>query len=183
MDSTQSPVETPPRSGENPSVEELATIPVFSDLPPEGLAWLASQMNAVDLKPGDVLSHAGDPADHLLVLFRGEVQAERPDGRIFVAHAGQVSGYLPYSRLKTYSVTVRAVVESRGARLHKEKFPEMLERMPVLYQKLISLMADRIREDSKADQQREKLLALGEDCGRPGTRTKQSSFGGPASSR
>jgi signal transduction histidine kinase len=161
MDSTPTNLETPPASAANPAIEELAAIAVFSDLPPDGLAWLASQMTTVELQPGDVLSHAGDPADHLLVLFRGEVQAERPDGRVFIVHAGQVSGYLPYSRLKTYAATVRAVVESRGARLHKEKFPEMLDRMPVLHQKLVSLMADRIRETSVADQQREKLLALG----------------------
>ena len=161
MDITQTNLETTPVSAKHPAIEELAAIPVFSDLAPDGLAWLASQMTTMELQPGDILSHAGDPADHLLVLFRGEVQSERPDGRIFVVHAGQVSGYLPYSRLKTYSVTIRAVVESRGARLHKEKFPEMLERMPVLHQKLISLMADRIRESSTADQQHEKLLALG----------------------
>jgi hypothetical protein len=123
MDSAPTNLETTSPAADNPAVEELAAVPVFSDLPPEGLAWLASQMTTIELQPGEVLSHAGDPADHLLVLFRGEVQAERPDGRIFVVHGGEVSGYLPYSRLKTYSVTVRAVVESRGGAAAQREVP------------------------------------------------------------
>jgi signal transduction histidine kinase len=37
----------------------------------------------------------------------------------------------------------------------------MLARIPVLQQRLVSLLADRIRETAVADQQREKLMALG----------------------
>jgi signal transduction histidine kinase len=37
----------------------------------------------------------------------------------------------------------------------------MLQRLPVLQQRLVSVLADRIRESRAADQQREKLVALG----------------------
>src|SRR5215831_18915457 len=37
----------------------------------------------------------------------------------------------------------------------------MLERLPALGQRLVGVLADRIRETTKADQQREKLAALG----------------------
>jgi signal transduction histidine kinase len=40
-------------------------------------------------------------------------------------------------------------------------FPEMMQRMPVLVQRLVGLMSDRVREVTAADQQRDKLIALG----------------------
>jgi signal transduction histidine kinase len=46
--------------------------------------------------------------------------------------------------------------------LRKERFPEMLQRMPVLQPRLVSVLADRIRESTAAEKQREKMAALGE---------------------
>jgi signal transduction histidine kinase len=154
-------LETSPPAGQNPSVDELQAISVFSDLPSGALAWLASQMSVFELQPGEILVRAGDPADHLVLLFRGEVHADRGDGRVYIMHTGQVTGLLPYSRLTHYPSTARAIVESRGAILHRSKFAEMLERMPILHQRLVNVLADRIRETTTADQQREKLMALG----------------------
>lgn len=148
-------------SATHASVQELKAIPVFSDLPQDGLEWFAEQMEAFDLRTGDILVRGGDPAEHLVVLFLGELRAERADGRLYVMHAGQVTGLLPYSRLTHFPSTVFAAVESRGARLHKSHFTEMLQRMPELNQRLVSVLADRIREITIADQQREKLMALG----------------------
>lgn len=145
----------------HPSVEELAAISVFSGLPADGLEWLAAQMDTFYLQPGDVLVRAGQPAEYLVVLFKGEVRAVREDGRIYVMHTGQVTGLLPYSRLTRYPSNAHAVVESHGARLHKSHFDEMLQRMPELNQRLVSVLADRVRETAIADQQREKLIALG----------------------
>ncbi len=155
MDSTITPVAA------HPAVEELTAISVFADLPADALEWLVSQMEAFVLQPGEILIRAGTPAEQLLVLFRGELRAERGNGGVYVVRAGQVTGLLPYSRLTHFPSTVYAVVESRGAHLHKTHFPEMLRRMPELNQRLVSILADRIRETTMADQQREKLMALG----------------------
>src|SRR6201996_2120819 len=119
-----SPVELLEPVGPNPAVEELQEISVFSDLPREALTWLASQMSAFEVQSGDILVRAGDPADHLIVLFRGEIHAERGDGRVYVMHTGQVTGLLPYSRLTHYPSTARAIMDSRGARLHQSHFAE-----------------------------------------------------------
>ena len=147
--------------GAHPAVQELTAISVFSNLPAAGLEWLAAQMETFDLKPGDILVNAGQRAEHLVVLFQGEVRAERGDGRVYIMHAGQVTGLLPYSRLTHFPSTAYAVVESRGAKLHNRHFGEMLQRMPELNQRLVAVLADRIRETAFADQQREKLVALG----------------------
>lgn len=145
----------------HPSVAELTAIPVFADLPSDGLEWLAARMQVFDLKPGEILVRAQEPAEHLVVLFHGQIRAERPDGNVYVMHTGQVTGLLPYSRLTHYPVNAYAVADSHGARLHKSDFSEMLQRMPELNQRLVRVLADRIRETTIADQQREKLMALG----------------------
>jgi signal transduction histidine kinase len=146
----------------SPGVEELQAISVFSDLEPDGLAWLASQMAVVDIGRDEIAIREGDPADYLFVILQGELRAERKDGGVWFARAGQVTGMLPYSRLTHFPGTVRAAVQTRVASLRKERFPEMLQRMPVLQPRLVSVLADRIRESTAAEKQREKMAALGE---------------------
>ncbi|MBV9572725.1 MAG: cyclic nucleotide-binding domain-containing protein [Acidobacteriales bacterium] len=144
-----------------PSVDELKSVSTFADLPAEGLEWLASHMGAVDLEAGEIIIYEGEPAEYLIVLLRGELRAEREDGRMYIARAGQVTGLLPFSRLTRFPSTTRAAVSTRVAGLHKQYFDEMLHHFPVLQGKLVNVMADRIRETTVADQQREKLMALG----------------------
>jgi signal transduction histidine kinase len=145
--------------------QQLKTIPVFSDLPSEDLAWLASRMELVHFKPGDIVVTEGSPADRMIVILEGEISIQREqgigDGRSYSARAGQVTGMLPYSRLTHFPLTVRAMTPTSLAVVRVEQFPEMLERLPALGPKLVGVLADRIRESTKTDQQREKLMALG----------------------
>ena len=100
MDTITSEFQTVKTTGAHPSVEDLLTVTVFADLSREALEWLAGQMEIFELQTGETLFRAGDPAEYLSVLFRGEVRADRGDGRLFIMHVGQVTGLLPYSRLK-----------------------------------------------------------------------------------
>ena len=148
-------------SGPAPGVEELRAIPTFSDLPDESVEWLASHMTAADLEPGEISIRQGDPAEHLFVILEGEMRGERDDGRVWVAHAGEVTGMLPFSRLTHYPGTAHAAMRTRVAGLRKELFPEMLQQVPALQGRLVNLLADRVRQATKADLQREKLMDLG----------------------
>jgi signal transduction histidine kinase len=145
--------------------QQLKAIPVFSDLGDEDLAWLAERMEVVHFNPGDVIATEGSPADRMWVVLEGEVRGRRErvagDGRTYSARAPQVTGLLPYSRLTQVPLTTRAMAPTTIASLHASRFPEMLQYLPSLGPKLVGVMADRIRETTKADQQREKLTALG----------------------
>ena len=107
----------------------------------------------------------GDPAEHLLILLEGEMQARSENGglngSLYIASAGEVSGLLPQSRMTTYSRTARTASPARIARLHKRHFDEMLAVIPQLGPRLLGVMADRIRETTRSDIQHEKLAALG----------------------
>lgn len=158
-------VENQPAAVQHPSIADLRSIDTFRDLPEPDLEWLAEHMTLMELDAGDVVFHAGEPADRMYVLFDGEVSgvSEGPgnDSRYYVSRSGRVTGMLPFSRLTHIPLTVRATMRSRGASLHKDHFSEMLARMPVLQERLVSVLADRIRETTRADNEREKLVALG----------------------
>jgi signal transduction histidine kinase len=143
---------------------DLRKIAVFSDLPADQLLWLAGKVEEIRLAPGEIFFRPGDPAVWLVVILEGEIRVQRtgdPDGPIFSASAGQVTGYLPYSRLTSFAGTGRAVLPTRFLRLHRDNFPEMLQRIPEIGQRLVAIMADRIRETAKIETQRDKLMALG----------------------
>src|SRR5207247_6896818 len=144
--------------------EDLRKIGVFADLPQEHLDWLAEKFEVGHLREGEIFGRPGDPLDHLSVILEGELRFQREGGAdapIFVAFAGQVTGLLPYSRLTHFAGTGIAVRPSRIARLHRSYFPEMMQRMPLLGQRLVAMMSDRIRETTRLETQRDKLLALG----------------------
>ena len=145
--------------------QQLAAIPVFSDLSPEDMSWLASQMEVAHFAPGEIVTVEDSPADRMIVILEGEIAGRREHGpggaRSYSAGAGRVTGMLPFSRLTHFPLTARAMVPSTVAVLHVSHFREMLERAPALGQKLVGVMSDRIRETTTADQQREKLMALG----------------------
>ena len=145
-------------------VDELSKIPVFAGLPNDQLLWLAECFEEVRLEPGEIYAREGEPVEHMVVLLEGELRWQRqdiPDSPIFTATAGQVTGLLPYSRLTHFRGSARATLPGRALRLHKDHFPEMLQRMPELGQRLVGLMSDRIRETTRMETQREKLMALG----------------------
>ncbi len=150
---------------ETPTPDDLRTIPVFADLAEDDLRWLADEMTLFELRPGEAAIQAGSPADRLFVVFEGEIRGELEgpgnQNRVFIARKGQVTGMLPYSRLTHFPATARATLPSRGAFLLKDKFGPMLKRIPAMRERLIGVLTDRVRESTRAEQNREKLAALG----------------------
>src|ERR1051326_7128118 len=145
--------------------QQLKSVPAFSNLSGERLDWLAARMDLLHYNYRDVIVVEGSPADRMFILLQGEMRGQREqtvgDGRTYTARAPQVTGMLPYSRLTHIPLTMRAMTPVTIASLAASYFPEMLERMPELGQKLVGVLADRIRETTRVDQQREKLAALG----------------------
>src|SRR5690348_11019136 len=150
-------------------VEALRRVHVFADLPQEQLQWFADHTQDIRLLPGDVFFRKGEPADSMAVYLEGEVRAYRDeqahDGYVYIARAGEpnteVSGKLPFSRMKEWSATGRALTHLRLLRFPVSLFPELLQRMPLLVERLVGIMSDRVRDVTTADQQRDKLMALG----------------------
>jgi signal transduction histidine kinase len=155
---------TAAHAGAKPLQQALREIAVLADLPEDHIAWLASHAKEMWSEPGEIIFKQGRVADTLVFVLEGEVTIQRediPDSPIFIARAGQVTGKLPFSRMVNFGGTARTVTRARGALIHESLFPEMLTVAPELAQRLVGVMADRIRESTKLDVQREKLMALG----------------------
>ena len=145
--------------------DELRVVPQFADLPDKDLEWLAAHFEALELAEGEEPFEPGAPADHLMVMLKGAIQIFVRRGAAWqlfdTFREGRITGILPYSRMERFEGRANAIEASRIGLLHKDLFPEMLYRIPVLGQRLIALMSDRVRTSARADQEREKMLALG----------------------
>jgi signal transduction histidine kinase len=145
--------------------EQLRKIAVFSDLPQEDLLWFVSKSQELRVAPGDIVMCEGDKPEFMIVMLEGEIRARAEhgpaDGPVFTMSGGEVSGMLPFSRLKVVSVTGRAVVPSHYLAFHVSHFEEMFHRLPELVRRLVGLLADRVRSVTRQEQQHEKLAALG----------------------
>ncbi len=146
-------------------VAKLRTIPVFADLPHEDLLWFISQSEERRAAPGEIIMREGEHPDFMMVMLEGEMRARAEhgssDGPVFTISAGDVTGMLPFSRLKVISVTGRAVIPSHFLGFRVTAFPELFRRMPELTRRLVGLLTDRVRSVTRAEQQHEKLAALG----------------------
>ena len=145
-------------------IDKVRKFSVFSDLSEEDLHWLAERMDEITLEAGEIYARQGDPVDYLTLMIEGELQVSQlntPGSPIFVAVAGEITGRLPFSRLKQFRGLSRAVMHTRMIRLHRQYFPELVQRMPLLTERLVGLMSDRIREVTRTETQQEKLMALG----------------------
>ncbi len=144
---------------------KLRAVAPFADQAQADLEWFVAQSEERRFKVGEITVKEDTPADTMFVIFEGELRARREngpqDGPVFTAQAGDVTGVLPFSRMKTFGVTGRAVLPVRSLAFPAAKFPELFQRMPELSQRLVGLLTDRVRNVTREEQQREKLAALG----------------------
>jgi signal transduction histidine kinase len=143
---------------------ELRRVQEFADLPDDQLDWFLSQAQELNLKAGDTYARQGDPADAMFVILAGHLQGRGELGGetfVFDLEPGDVTGVLPFSRMKQFTVSGRAIADSRALRFPASLFPELVQKMPVLTQRLVGLMSDRIRETTRLEQQRDRLASLG----------------------
>src|SRR5581483_5602700 len=144
--------------------ELLRQVPTFADLPQDQIDWFLSQSREVQVKAGEVYVRQGDPADSMSVLLEGEFQWRGDfagEAVIFDLKAGEVTGALPFSRMKSYTLSGRAITDGRILRFPAAQFPALIQKMPELTSRLVGLMSDRIRSATRVEQQRDRLAALG----------------------
>ena len=144
---------------------DLAQVSYFEDIDEADLTWLAEQFDEFTYDDGEEVFPYGTPADNMMVVLSGEMRVMRfveGSWRFFSeVGPGHITGMLPYSRMKVYEAKGDAVGKLRLGMLAKERFPDVLYRLPILGQRLVALMSDRVKSATMADQEHNKLLALG----------------------
>jgi signal transduction histidine kinase len=143
---------------------ELLRVAVFAGLPDDQISWFIGHSEELRLKAGDAYFRQGDPADAMFVILEGQLQVRGELGGetvVLPIMPGDVTGVLPFSRMKQFTVGARAVTDARVLRFPSSQFPELVQKMPELAQRLVGLMSDRIRETTRREQQRDRLASLG----------------------
>jgi len=143
----------------------LMKVTEFKSLPPSQVEWLAAK-GAVSIYPdGEKIFKVGDPLNEMRILFKGRIN-------LYIEQGGnlhyfdsvepfQISGRLPYSRMKGAAAIAVAVDETISYRLHSDYFHELITTQYELAEVLVHAMTDRVREFTKFQQQNDKMMALG----------------------
>src|SRR5579863_3820175 len=156
-----------------PTPAETIAAAIERIVPLQGLSfqdrlWLAQHGEEIVAQPGDILFEEGQPADRMILILKGEIQVRRQRGgpmELFIGRAGQMTGLLPFSRMKASGGQGFAVTPVWALLVHNDKFPEMLDAIPTMTQRVVSTLLDRVREVTRIEQQAEKLTALGKLAG------------------
>jgi signal transduction histidine kinase len=149
-------------------VTALRTISALDGLSDEEYMWLATHGRERKGEDRALLFRESEPAIAMNIILHGEVQVRRRHAgsiALFIGRTGQMTGLLPFSRMKGYGGDGYAVGPVWTLDLDKSLFPEMLAAIPSMAQRCVSLLLDRVREVTRMEQQAEKLNALGKLAG------------------
>jgi signal transduction histidine kinase len=152
------------RSSADEIVAALRRVDALDGLADPEYRWLAEHGIERKAAPGAVIFREGDAPIGMNIMLEGEVHIRRAQSgnvSFFIARMGQMSGVLPFSRMKGYGGTGFAVGNVWTLDILKETFPEMLAAIPSMGQRCVSVLLNRVREITRIEQQAEKLTALG----------------------
>ncbi|MDB5017123.1 MAG: glnL [Mucilaginibacter sp.] len=147
------------------TVNTLKTFDTLKNVPDNQLQWLIDNCIIRLLQDGEYLTVQGEPlaGPHFLIsgrlvlyLIQNGIRRE-----IATSGAGDITGYLPYSRGIIATVSSRAVGELQVMSLPTERIREMIRDQFELTQALVHVMSNRVREFTALQQQNEKMMALG----------------------
>jgi len=145
-------------------VAALRKVETLDGLSDQDYLWLAQNGTEYKVGPGTMVFHEGDPPRGMNILLAGEIHVRRSQSgnlSLFIARVGQLSGLLPFSRMKGYGGNAYSVGYAWSLDIAKEKFPDMLAAIPSMAQRCVSVLLNRVREVTRMEMQAEKLTALG----------------------
>jgi NTE family protein len=130
------------------TAEFLATVPLFSGLPPELHTGMAARARQVQLGPGDWLFHEGDAGDAMFVVRTGRLEVV--DGTTHRAirelGRGDALGELALLTDMPRSASVRAARASDLLVVSREEFANLLESSPALALAMNRTLAAQLRD-------------------------------------
>jgi signal transduction histidine kinase len=149
-------------------VAALKKVTPLHDLEQAEYEWLANHGTEVFAESGAVVFREGEPANKMTVLLQGEIYVRREHGgpaALFIGRSGQITGLLPFSRMKAYGGLGYTSAASWFLEFDRSLFPEMVRTIPAITERVVGILLDRVREITRMEQQSEKLNALGKLAG------------------
>ena len=157
-----------------PSVPDLVALlaghRVTGSAPRAELEWVAARASLRAFEAGETIVRRGATDDELkgmgcFIVLSGVISAfvDRGAGpkRVSDWRAGDVTGFLPYSRVNTSTAAGIGMEAGEFINLDRAYFPDLIRECPVLTTALVHVMLDRARTFTNADLQDEKMISLG----------------------
>lgn len=149
--------------------EALRKVAQINGLTDEEYLWLATNGTERFVGANTIIFDQGEPANHMTIILKGEVQVQRDRSgaapAMFIGRAGQITGLLPFSRMKTWGGRGVTTAPTWALEFDRSMFPRILKEIPSMTQRVVSILLDRSREVTRMEQQSEKLNALGKLAG------------------
>jgi signal transduction histidine kinase len=145
-------------------VAALRNVEGLEGLSEEEYSWLATHGSERIAADRAVVFREDEPAHHLNIILKGEIYVHRRNSgsvSLFIGRTGQVTGKLPFSRMTAWAAEGSSSGYLWVLDIHENSFPEMLLAIPSMAQRCVWILLDRTRDFTRADQQAEKLVALG----------------------
>ncbi len=146
-------------------IDRLAQHRTLAEVPRGELAWVAAHGYMRHVECGEKITTMTEVIDHLVVVLTGHmaIRVDRGFGprKVMEWGPGDVSGFLPYSRMG--KPPGDGVVDEAGDLflVHRDYFPEMTRECPALTTTLVHVMLDRVRRFTSSDLLDEKMMSLG----------------------
>lgn len=146
-------------------VDRLRRHIVLAGVPVEQLDWLASHGELRQIAKGEIVYRRGDPNMDLFVMLTGRLRVDlgrgRGPGRSVEWLAGDVTGYLPYSRMTETPGIVEAIEPCDVLVVKRAHFPEMIRSCYELTSVFVHVMIDRARLFRSNELLDERMMSLG----------------------
>jgi signal transduction histidine kinase len=146
-------------------IERLVAHRTVGTVPREQLGWLATTGHLHTLDPGEILTPSTGPVKGLYVVLDGHlsIRVDRGAGPRIVMewHGGDVTGMLPYSRIKAPPGNVVAEERTDVLAVAAERLPDMIRECHELTAVFVHVMLDRARVFKSSELLDEKVASLG----------------------
>jgi signal transduction histidine kinase len=148
-----------------PLIDRLAAHRTIGSVPREQLAWLAEVGVEEIFEPGEIFTPVTGPVRAFYVILDGRLTIKVDSGsgprQVMEWRGGDVTGILPYSRVKAPPGSVIAQERTRVLAIDPVHFPRMIRECTELTAVLVHVMLDRARAFKSSELLDEKMASLG----------------------
>ena len=148
-----------------PLINRLAAHRTLASVPRDQITWLAENGYEQRVEPGERLATSGGRLPGLMVVLDGHLSIRIDSGSgprvVMEWRGGDVTGMLPYSRIKNPPGSLAAERTTDLLVVDPEKLPRMIRECPDLTAVLVHVMLDRARVFTSSELRDEKMASLG----------------------
>ena len=137
------------------SVNLLARIPFFTNLPADELDRIMSELDAVNLRSGEILFEEGDTGERMYIVVSGELEilkAPNSDDELILnrIQAGEYIGEMSLITGAPRTASVRANGEAVLLSMSRAQLMDLLKRHPHMASDMVSVLSHRLDSTNAA---------------------------------